>query len=125
MAAAIQIGRFKVHLQPSNYRFVHEYLTWARRALNVARDGGTVRIRWATEYQGGAFIREFTAALHARINHKAGINPTGRKFTQDYQIGLRRDADRLRDIARRVRVYQFETPELTRRFGHKLSKAGE
>jgi hypothetical protein len=35
--------------------------------------------------------------------------------------GLKRDAYRLLDIRNRIRVYQFETPELTRRFGHLLA----
>ena len=44
-----------------------------------------------------------------------------RKFADDYQLHLRRDAQRLRDIAARVRVYQLETPALSRRFAHLLA----
>lgn len=46
-----------------------------------------------------------------------------RKLDGEYQTRLRRDAYRVRDIVRdRVRVYQFETPEIRRRYGHLLSR---
>jgi hypothetical protein len=34
---------------------------------------------------------------------------------------MARDRARLREIRRRVRVYEFETPEMRKRFGHLLS----
>jgi hypothetical protein len=61
--------------------------------------------------------------VNVAINRKAGISDVAcRKQDPDYQARLRRDAWRLRDIARRVRVYQFETPEVRDRFSHLLSR---
>lgn len=56
------------------------------------------------------------------INRKAGIpDRRGRKDDPDYQIKLYRDQQRLKDIARNIRVYQFETREVKKRFSHLLS----
>jgi hypothetical protein len=46
----------------------------------------------------------------------------GRKWDNDYQVRLWRDSRRLRDIANRIRVYQFETSEARNRFSHLLSR---
>jgi hypothetical protein len=60
--------------------------------------------------------------LDVAINRKAGIpDEPFPKCGQDYQLRLRRDQSRLRDLARRVRVYQFETGKVRRRFGHLLA----
>jgi hypothetical protein len=60
--------------------------------------------------------------LDVAVNRKAGIpDEPFPKCAADYQVRLRRDQSRLRDVARRVRVYQFETSEVRRRFGHLLA----
>ena len=59
--------------------------------------------------------------LHVAINRKAGIpDYFGRKDDPDYQMRLRRDRNRLQDIANRIRVYQFENEECKSRFSHLL-----
>ena len=61
--------------------------------------------------------------VHAAINRKAGIPDVAcRKQDPDYQTRLCLDAGRLRDIRRRIRVYQFETEDVRRRFAHLLSR---
>jgi hypothetical protein len=66
--------------------------------------------------------RRLPFLLHVAINRRAGIPDVAcRKQESDYQVGLYRDSWRLRDIARRVRVYQFESQEVRRRCAHLLS----
>jgi hypothetical protein len=101
----------------------HDYLDFCRRANRTARQGGTVQISWSSKLLDAAgWRRAFISALFRRIDDKAGIEHSGRKHSDQYQTGLMRDAYRLRDIRNRIRVYQFETPELTRRFGHLLAR---
>jgi hypothetical protein len=60
------------------------------------------------------------------INRKAGrADVPGRKWESDWQAKIWRDCCRVRDIARRVRVYQFETEEVRKRFSHLLSDRSE
>ena len=63
--------------------------------------------------------------LSERINRHDAAHGVGRKWSNEYFIKAWRDSRRLQDIARRVRVYQFETHEATSRFGHLLSTYGE
>jgi hypothetical protein len=59
--------------------------------------------------------------LDVAINRRNGMSDEPfPKCADDYQLRLRRDQSRLQDMARRVRVYQFETSEVRRRFGHLL-----
>jgi hypothetical protein len=87
--------------------------------------------------------RDFRKALHRRINRKGSLpvvvnerlwnpclNALGyrqgwRKLDSDYQIALWRDSRRLHDIAKRIRVYQFETVEARSRFSHLLANHGD
>lgn len=64
--------------------------------------------------------RRLSKMIHVAINRKAGV-PQSRKWSYEYQIGVYRDQQRLRDIGSRVRVYQFETADMRRRFGHLLA----
>jgi hypothetical protein len=60
--------------------------------------------------------------IDVAVNRKAGIpDEPFPKCAADYQVRLRGDQSRLQDVARRVRVYQFETAEVRRRFGHFLA----
>jgi hypothetical protein len=60
--------------------------------------------------------------INIAINRKAGIQDCpSRKHSARYQTSMLRDKNRLEDIANRIRVYQFETPEISKRFGHLLS----
>ncbi len=61
--------------------------------------------------------------VNVAIQRKAGIPDVAcRKQETDYQAGLIRDWLRLRDIRRRVRVYQFESAEVRDRFSHLLAR---
>lgn len=89
---------------------------------------------------GADIVREFRRGMHDRINagsyrmaegwRRAGAcrtaylppKPRGRKDCSDYVIRARRDARAISvRVLCRVRVYQFETEEARRRFGHLLS----
>src|ERR1700675_3984625 len=105
------------------YQYVHDYLTWVRKCLAITRQGGLVRVYWSGDSLDAAgFQREFVTALHSRINSKGNLPQNSRKFGQEYQTSLRRDCYRVRDMARRIRVYQLETPEMRTRFGHKVAR---
>jgi hypothetical protein len=106
-----------------HYQYVHEYLAWVHKCLTSTRQEGHIRVDWSGDSLDAAgFHREFVTALHSRINHKGQLPQNGRKFDQGYQTSLRRDCYRVRDMARRIRVYQLETPEMRARFGHKLAR---
>jgi hypothetical protein len=61
--------------------------------------------------------------IDVAINRKAGIPDfPHEKCHLDFQNRLRRDQQRLKDIHNRIRVYQFETKEVQRRFSHLLSR---
>jgi hypothetical protein len=66
--------------------------------------------------------RRLTYLIDMAINRKAGIpDVPSRKHESDYQIRIFRDMRALHDrINRRVRVYQFETAEVRKRFQHLL-----
>jgi hypothetical protein len=101
---------------------LHSYLEFCRKAKVHTATGGHVQLFWNSRLLDAAgWHREFVSALFRRIDDRAGIRPSGRKHTNEYQIGLMRDAQRLRDSHIRIRVFQFETPELRERFGHLLS----
>ena len=101
---------------------------WRRgKALTAA--GGTVRTSWAgSDLDAAGFDRFMMDALNARINLRGGLMSLGgplnaRKGTTEYQCDLRRDVRSLRDILHtRLRVYQFSTPEMTKRYGHLLAR---
>lgn len=66
--------------------------------------------------------RRLQYLIDVAINRRAGVAdvPT-RKHEDSYQAALRRDRDRLDDIRRRLRVYQFETDRVRQRFAHLLA----
>lgn len=59
--------------------------------------------------------------LSERINRHIPGYGKGRRWDHDYYVRLWRDSRRLQDMARRVRVYQFETNEARSRFAHLLA----
>lgn len=107
------------------YRHVHDYLAFVREARAILARGGRVRLHWAgRDLDADGFRRELRRALDSRINAKAEPDrPRGRRDDPDHVRALRQDQRDLRDrVARRVRVYQFRTPEVRRRFGHLLAR---
>ena len=106
----------------SNYPKHSEYLASCRKAFEITASGGTVKLFWdSSPLDAAGWKREFLRALHRRINAKEGPYDIWRKQMPDYQLCMARDRARLREIRRRVRVYEFETPEMRKRFGHLLS----
>lgn len=105
-----------------NYQHVRDYLAICRAAFSATAEGRRVRLSWAgRSLDAEGWRAEFRRALHRRINAKTAA-PTGRKHDPDYQIRLVRDAQRVQNRVRgRVRIYQFETPEVRARFSHLLS----
>lgn len=90
-----------------------------------ADENARVRMFWSSEpLDLAGYRKEFVKALHRRITRKVQAVAT-RKMSSDYETRSRRDKYRLRDISRRIRVYQFETEEVRRRFGHLLSDQTE
>lgn len=79
---------------------------------------------WGFYLDKAAARRKLSHLIDVAINRKAGIPdvPVGRKFDPDYVTRVWRDCYRVRDMAKRIRHYSLETPELTRRFGHLLSR---
>lgn len=99
------------------------YARWCKRCLAVLDAGRRVQIdRARASRSREQWHAEFLQELHKRINQKAGPAPRWRKLDCDYQIRLYRDSRRLRDIARRIRVYQFETDEARSRYADRLSR---
>lgn len=105
------------------YRNPGDYLRHMRSCFSALAQGQPVKLHWADDgHDLSSFRRAFLQALQRRINLKAGINPQGRKFDPAYQTGLLRDRGRLNDMARRIRVYAFDCPEINARFGYRLSR---
>ncbi len=102
------------------YEMVHNYLAAMKTAFSHVKAGGTIKMNWAGPVLNlFEFREEFVSALHRRINLKAGISDDA--GYSDKVMRWRRDQRRLQDINNRIRVYQFETPEVRGRFGHLLA----
>lgn len=108
---------------------------WQRvNAQAIEDQGKTPRPKYPRKYgefkTAEAYRREYAKALQNRINQRGDEDKArrgepvanGRKFGNDYEAQAARDADRLRQIGRRVRVYQFETKEAKNRFAHLLAR---
>jgi len=111
-------------IKPENYPHVHEYIANWRYVRSLAPDtrgkGWDGLTRTAGEERAS-----YLKALHNRINVRDDVKPRGRKDDPDYFWACQRDKHRLEAIARRVRVYQFETDECRRRFGDRLADPKE
>lgn len=69
-----------------------------------------------------SIIHAMRGGLSERINsHIAGYGQ-GRKWDNDWFVSAWRDSRRLRDIEKRIRVYQFDTQEARSRFSDRLAK---
>ena len=98
----------------------------AWRALRAMPNDAKInlsRLDWAlqpkTKAQFHAFLRE---KLHTKISNHLPWYRRGRKWTAMEQVRMMRDCRAVRDlVTRRLRVYQFETAEVRRRFSHLLS----
>ena len=89
--------------------------------MNAALAGDiTVRTWWGCSgLSGPAFRSWFLDRLMAKINREDGRR--WRRLTPDFQTRLSRDAQRLKDLQRRIIHRQFETDIFHRRFGHLLT----
>ena len=105
------------------YPFVKEHLRFVRKAFEITCAGGRIKIRWSDNPMDlKAWRKKFIDALDRRITKYGGLGGRGRKFDPDWQLWMRRDRHRLEDIRKRIRVYQFETREMQRRYGHLLAR---
>jgi hypothetical protein len=112
---------------PANARVAKRYLSWLRTARDALGEGRRVYTNWSTVHKAPeSFQAELRRAIDTRINLRGGEAPKGRKDSLDYEAQARRDQGRIHDkLRRRARVYQFETAEARRRYGHLLSSYGE
>lgn len=78
------------------------------------------------ECDGNNILREYHKMLQDVINRHDPAYGKGRKWKEQYQDGLMRDARRLKEKRQaRVRMYSLDTPELRRRFGHLIDDPHE
>ncbi len=106
-----------------------KYVAWVKRvryAFSRVPENQELRVewdRWMTKAQFEAWCWD---ALMARINSR-GAETCHCETCADPSLMMRyrRDQQRLREIQNRVRVYQFETAEVNRRFSHLLSSRNE
>jgi hypothetical protein len=109
----------------SHYPWFAWYLERVRQAFRLTNAGRTVRLTWAgPELDAAGWREEFRAALDRRITSRMPWGAEdGRKYSDQYQLGLFRDARSIADkLQSRTRLYFLETPELQRRFAHLLSR---
>lgn len=104
-----------------------QYVAWVKRIRTAFKEGfHRAQITWGDYQTAAEFERGYMLALNRRINNRAGIQFSGRKMGNDYQTNLRRDQRALQDkLQRRIRVYQFSTPDVRKRFGHLLDSNTE
>lgn len=104
------------------YKHVKEYLILVKRVKKAFDDGYEVKLTWHEDAVDViSWRKEFVKALDARIKLKGNISLSGKKFESMYQTGLVRDKRRLEDIRNGVRVYQFESGIVKKRFGNLLA----
>lgn len=64
---------------------------------------------------------KFIAAMNRRINSRGNLCQSGRRMSDEYQNALRGDVQDLREkLTQRIRIYQFRTDIMRKRFGHIL-----
>lgn len=99
-----------------------KYQTAVKR-VKEAKPGTVFKLDWHTTRTKEEFLAEYyDRIINNAINARGGIEFKGRKFDDDYQVNLRRDKQLLEQIRNtRIRVYQFNTPEIKARFGHLLA----
>jgi hypothetical protein len=68
-----------------------------------------------------SIVHAMRGGMSERINRHITGYGKGRKWSLDWYYSAWRDSRRLRDIAKRIRVYQFETYEARSRFSHLLT----
>ncbi len=95
--------------------------------VKAAPAGTKFKVDWATTRTKEEFLAEYyDKIIQNAINARGGIEFKGRKFDPDYQTNLRRDQQALETIrTTRIRVYQFNTPEIKKRFGYLLANRNE
>lgn len=100
------------------------YLAFRREMAAFFRDNPDGRI-WPRFHVHGWNLAEWRAenglALDRRISGMTAA-PETKADGSDYQRALIQDQHDLRNIRRRIRVYQFRTRTVRERFGHLLSR---
>jgi len=95
-----------------------QYCAAWKRLKTLPADAEITALNWF--HQKASDVKsEFHLALHRRINERGGLVVP----RNDMQwVAWKRDQKRLQDIAKRIRVYQFESIECQKLFSYKLSK---
>ena len=113
----------------ANYPHVSNYVQAWKLAIRLAQEGYSGQVlmdRDASPITAHQARQEFLAALNARINSRGGVVLAGKKDCRNYRGSMTRDMHRVRDkVNQRVRVYQFETSEVRRRFSRLLDDPHE
>jgi hypothetical protein len=98
-------------------------LRWYRAFINGDYEKARIPGEWGMYMNREEAKRRLMYMLEVAINRRGRLpEKRGCKDDYDYQIRLRRDQDRLRQIHHRVIVRQFETAEVRSRFAHLLSE---
>lgn len=72
-------------------------------------------------FDGRLFRQWFIKCLHEKINRRGQLYQPKKWSDYQYQTAIRRDKQKLQDISKRIRVYQFESKQCKERFAHLLS----
>lgn len=116
MAAYAKAKRQEVRSTLALLRYYRAFLRSDKERCRNPEDA------WGGTLTKGQARSRLDFLVQTAINRKAGIpDRAGRKQAYEYEVRLRRDAQRLVDVHARIRVYQFETPELQSRFRHLLA----
>jgi hypothetical protein len=99
-------------------KLLQYYRSFLRSDCHEAKDPQ----QWGSYMNKAQAGRRLHWLIDVAINRKAGVECKERCCDPLTWIGWRRDQQRLQDIHRRIRVYQFETEEVKTRFSHLLSK---
>lgn len=106
------------------YQHVSDYLRFIKKAQAFfqANPDGQIKIFWSSrELDQEGFKKEFRKALDIRINLKGGMAQGSRKYSDQYQVSLMRDARSIREwSSRRVICYYLGTKELKKKYAHIL-----
>lgn len=116
-----------MNMTKENYPHPAAYCKAWRQVLEAQGQAIEFKVDWCTTKTPEQARQWFLDALHRRINTRGGIDkPRGKKDNSDYVRASYQDQQDIRDkVLRRIRVYQFRTPECRRRFANLLSDRWE
>jgi hypothetical protein len=118
-----------MNISHANYPKISSYVKAWKQVIELAitSPDSLVKLDWCTTVTALEARRTFLAALDRRINHRAGLGiRKGKKDCDEYAIQEYRDQQALRDKhTKRIRIYRFETKEVTKRFAYLVDDRNE